>query len=327
MEYARAMKMRTIAAIGEVMIELSSVKPTDSSCENTNAQSLMKLSFGGDTFNTSVYLARFGIEVDYITCLGDDEYSKQILSFLSAEKIGCGLIESVSNATTGLYSITNSADGEREFTYWRNQSPARELFSQNIHTSQLFKQLMSFDYIYLSGISLAIISSQAKVELFEFIDRYRHQGGVVVFDSNYRARLWNNLEEAQDVIAQMFTKTDIALLTFEDEQALWGWGSPQQSIDFCKQSNIGEVVIKQGADKVVLQTDGQLSSVDVPKVDNIIDTTGAGDSFNAGYLAARMQDKGAIEAIHYGINCAANVIQYSGAITPKSDGFESIVNS
>ncbi len=313
--------MSKVAAIGEVMIELSPmITDADNLGSNTAQKKMaMNLAFGGDTFNTGIYLARFGINVDYITRLGTDDYSKQILALLSAEKIGTSLITQVNNACPGLYSITNSADGERQFNYWRNESPAKKLFDNTNQASELFEKLKDFDYIYLSGISLAIISKAARVALFKFLDSYRQQGGKVVFDSNYRARLWKNHEEARDVLADMYKKTDIALLTFEDEQELWDYELPQQCLDYCQQANVGEVVLKQGKDNVIVYTNQQMLTVEVPAVDNVVDTTGAGDSFNAGYLAARIKGLNMMDAAKSGIDRAANVIQHRGAIIPLSD--------
>ena len=216
-----------VAIIGEVMAELSPV-PGESG-------SLMKLGFGGDTFNTAIYLSRMGGQADYITRLGDDPYSQQILDMLRCENVGIDHIEQVAGRCVGLYAIENDDDGERRFFYWREQSPATELFDNCASPSGLFAALKNYEYLYLTGITLAIISDRARQELFRFIGEYRQQGGKFIFDSNYRPRLWASLEQAQSVTEQALALSDIALLTYEDEALLWSDATVTQRLDVYQQ--------------------------------------------------------------------------------------------
>ena len=113
--------MAHIAAIGEVMVELS---PFTSN--TTDQREMMALSYAGDTYNTSVYMARLGLQTDYVTLLGDDPYSKQILQRMSDEKIGTDMINQLPGRSPGLYIIRNTPDGEREFFYWRFFAPVKK---------------------------------------------------------------------------------------------------------------------------------------------------------------------------------------------------------
>src|SRR5437764_3431151 len=107
----------SIVSIGEVMIELT-----------RGPDARYGLSFGGDTFNTAVYLARAGIDVAYATALGDDPYSDGIAALASAEGVGTDTIVRVPGRMPGLYLIETDPSGERRFYYWRDNSPARDLF-------------------------------------------------------------------------------------------------------------------------------------------------------------------------------------------------------
>lgn len=303
--------MARIAAVGEVMVELS---PYPTAQEET--REIKALSFAGDTYNTAVYMARLGLQTDYVTRLGDDPYSDQIIQRMREESIGSGMITRVPGRAPGLYIIRNTSDGEREFFYWRGEAPARELFSNPNDSVQLYQQLQAFDAVYLSGITLAIMSEAARSSLFDALKNLRQKGVKVVFDSNYRPRLWSEAKQAQKAMRTMLTLTDIALLTLDDEQLLWGDGS----VEGCKKrcSEVPELVLKRGAKETILVVDGQESHVPVPKVDNVVDTTGAGDTFNAGYLAARLEGASPEDSAAHGTRCAQIVIQHRGGVIEKA---------
>ena len=101
-----------VASIGECMIEIA-VKP------GGDAQ----LASGGDTLNTAVYLARQGVAVDYVTALGDDPYSDEMLARWQAEGVGTGLVPRLPGRVPGLYMIRTDDRGERTFHYWRDRAP------------------------------------------------------------------------------------------------------------------------------------------------------------------------------------------------------------
>ena len=307
--------MAHIAAIGEVMVELA---PFPVDLPEAKNRDIMALSFAGDTYNTSVYMSRLGLQTDYVTNLGEDAFSQQIIQRLQNENIGTNMIRCLPGRSPGLYMIRNTPDGEREFSYWRKEAPARELFSTADNCEILFQQLKHCDCIYLSGITLAIIGESARQHLFAVLQKLRAVNVSIVFDSNYRPRLWESKHDAQSAMLQVMQHTDIALLTLDDEFLLWG----DDSIEGCKQRykdcHLRELVLKRGAeDAVIITADSQLH-VPVPSVANVIDTTGAGDTFNAGYLAARLQGASAEDAARQGIRCASIIIRHRGAVIEKS---------
>lgn len=303
--------MARIAAIGEVMVELS---PYPTAQEET--REILALSYAGDTYNTAVYMARLGLQTEYVTRLGDDAYSDQIIEQMQAEHIGTEMIERVPGRSPGLYIIRNTPDGERDFSYWRGEAPARELFADPNESVRLYQQLQGVDAVYLSGITLAIMTETARQSLFDALAKLRHKGAKVVFDSNYRPRLWQSAKAAQSTMLAMLEHTDIALLTLDDEQLLWGDGS----IEGCQKRyrSLSELVLKRGAEDTVLLLNGERHRVPVPKVDTVVDTTGAGDTFNAGYLAARLNGASAEEAAANGTRCARVVIQHRGGVIEKT---------
>ena len=307
--------MAHIAAIGEVMVELA---PFPVDIPEAKNRELMALSFAGDTYNTSVYMARLGLKTDYVTNLGEDTFSQQIMQRLDSENIGTAMIQCFPGRSPGLYIIRNTSDGEREFSYWRKEAPARELFSTAENCEALFEQLKHCDCVYLSGITLAIIGEHARQHLLSVLQKLRAANVSIAFDTNYRPRLWNNKQEAQSAMLRVMQHTDIALLTLDDEFLLWGDDTLEGCKERYKNCQLRELVLKRGAEDAVIITADLQIHVPVPPVANVIDTTGAGDTFNAGYLAARLQGASPEDAARQGIRCAGIIIRHRGAVIEKS---------
>ncbi|MGB7803477.1 sugar kinase [Buttiauxella sp.] len=305
------MPTRKIAVIGECMIELS----------QKGAE--VSRGFGGDTLNTSVYIARQvdadALEVHYVTALGEDNFSQQMLDAWQQENVHTELTQRLEHRLPGLYYIETDSTGERTFYYWRNEAAAR-FWLESEQAQAICAELAQFDYLYLSGISLAILNAASREKLMALLTQCRANGCKVIFDNNYRPRLWASREETQQVYQQMLACTDIAFLTLDDEDLLWGEKPVEEVIHRTQAAGVREVVIKRGADSCLVAIQGE-TTLEVPAVklpkEKVIDTTAAGDSFSAGYLAVRLTGGSAEEAAKRGHLTASTVIQYRGAIIPK----------
>lgn len=298
-----------IAVIGECMIELS-IK-----------DKITTRGFGGDTLNTSVYLSRLFTDnqaaIYYVTGLGVDPFSQEMLNQWQKENIKTNLIQQMDNKMPGLYAIVTDSHGERSFYYWRNDAAAK-FWLQTEQTQQICKTITKFDYIYLSGISVAILDEYSIDKLIELLETFKANGGKVIFDNNYRPRLWRSQEYAQNVYSKILSYTDIAFLTQEDEYLLWGNDNYEDSIVRSRKLGVNEIIIKRGSESCIVATAND--RVEVPAniiaKQKIVDTTAAGDSFSAGYLSIRLLGGSIKAAIKQGHDLAATVIQYSGAIIP-----------
>lgn len=300
-----------IAVIGECMLEVSRLPVSGETAGTLPAA----LSYGGDTLNSSVYLARLGVKVDYVTALGDDAMSAWMIDQWKSEHVGCHLVQRHDGAVPGLYMIEVDEHGERSFLYWRKDSPATKLFDDEESSEHLFSLLSSFGYIYFSGITLALYKPEPLARLFRFLKDYREAGGKVLFDGNYRPKLWESREQAAKVYEETYRLTDIALPTIEDEQMVFGNDTPDVIIDRLQSWGVGEVVLKMGG-KGCLVSVGQLRELVESNKVTVVDTTSAGDSFNAGYLAKRVRGVDPINAAKAGHDLASVVIQHRGAIVP-----------
>ena len=290
-----------IAAIGEAMIELSM------------AGDSAGVGVAGDTLNTAIYLKRNApsFEVDYITRLGTDAFSDRIIDTMRAEQIGTDGILRDPDGTPGLYAITTDDAGERSFTYWRDSAAARRTFVTD--NGPDFSALSDYDVVYLSGITMAILSAPVRAALLGFLATFRQSGGRVCYDSNYRPRLWGDVQTARDANAAMWAMTDIAVPSIDDEQAMTGDSADDIAARFLRLGQTG--ALKRGPlGPLCLQTG---TSYAFPQASTVVDTTAAGDSFNGGYLAASLAGAPQADALRAGHDLAMRVIGHKGAILPR----------
>ena len=297
---------KRVVSIGEVMMEMS-----------RGPDGRFGLACGGDTFNTAVYLARNGVEVAYATALGDDPYSDGIVSLATAEGIGTDLILRVPGRLPGLYLIETNAAGERTFNYWRDSAPARDLF-EFAEWSRVAESIMSARVVYFSGITLSLYSNNGLGRFLAVLEMARQKGVKVAFDGNYRPRAWKgDIARTRTVFTEALKRVDIALPTFDDEALLWGDSSPQATVERLRSFGINEIVVKNGPNPALVAAGDHQDYISVPDVVMPVDTTAAGDSFNAGYMAARLSGQNPADAAGNGHQLAAEVIQHRGAIMPR----------
>lgn len=297
-----------IAVLGECMVELQQ-----------QSDGLLRRAFGGDTLNTAMYLTRLtkkcAVEVSYVTALGQDPFSCEMKTQWEQEGIDTSLILTIDGKQPGLYYIETDITGERYFHYWRNDSAAKYLFDQS-ETDSLLNKLCHYDGLYLSGITLAILTDHGRSILFDFLESFRKKGGKVIFDNNYRPKLWESKEKAQENYLSVLKKTDIALLTFDDEQALFGDTHLEECVARTQDAGVQEIVIKRGSKACLVIEGTQADYVEATTISNVFDTTAAGDSFSGGYLARRFTGGSAIQSATVAHKMAGVVIQYPGAIIP-----------
>ncbi|MBC3374890.1 sugar kinase [Pseudomonas sp. SWRI92] len=297
-----------IALIGECMIELQE-----------RADGSLQQSFGGDTLNAAVYLARaLGDKgsVDYVTALGDDSFSDAMCQGWAVEGIGLGMVQRLPGRLPGLYCIQTDAAGERRFLYWRNEAAVRECFTTPA-AAPILAALPGYDVLYFSGITLAVIGEQGRRKLIETLIEARRRGAQVVFDNNYRARLWPSIEAARAAYRSVLPYVELALLTVDDEQALYGHADSEAVFAAYAQLGTPEVVLKRGAEACLICCDGRSYDVPAQRVERVVDTTAAGDSFSAAYLASRLLGGSPAEAAEAGHLLASRVIQVPGALIPR----------
>jgi sugar/nucleoside kinase (ribokinase family) len=203
--------MKRVLCVGECMVELRHI----------DARTL-RLDFAGDTYNTAAYLRRVAaelgtqLEVGYLTGLGHDDYSAAMRQAWRDEGIADRSV-SVPDRVPGLYAIHTAPDGERRFTYWREDSAARYLFGGSDWCDGL-----DGDLVHLSGITLQLTSVRSRKALVTRLAELRRAGAWVSFDTNYRATGWSSPREAANAMADICGVANIVLASRDDETQLRG---------------------------------------------------------------------------------------------------------
>ena len=291
-----------VQAVGECMLEIA------------RTEDGVTLGYAGDTYNTAVYLTRvagdLGVEMDvrFLTGVGLDDESQRMRDRWQQLGVGDDAI-AIPGATPGIYLITTDTEGERTFTYWRGDSAAARLF-----TDVDWMEHLGADYVYLSGVTLQLMPLQVRIALVERLRQLRAQGTKVVFDSNYRPSGWSDVTSASAAMTSVLRECDLALVTLEDEVALGACHDATSCAAHLTELGVSEIAVKLGADGVLLKTriDGVIHVRTHPRT--ALDTTGAGDSFNGAYLAAKVAGYPAMEAAHLANRIAGDVVTRRGAI-------------
>lgn len=296
-----------LVSIGECMVEFAPA--TDD---------LYAQGFAGDTFNTAWYLRRLlpgTVLVDYLSAVGSDAMSERMVGFMAGQGIGTAHVARVAGAGVGLYLIRLDA-GERSFSYWRSASAARSLADD---PGRLAAGLEGARLAYLSGITLAILTPPARAHLLAALAAARRAGTEVAFDPNIRPALWPDLDTMRAALTEAASGADIVLPSFEDEARTFGDPDPAATAARYAQGGARLVVVKDGPAPVVAREAGHLSRHEVPAtVAPPVDTTAAGDSFNAGLLAARVTGQPLAKAVAAGMRLAGRVIAAPGALVASA---------
>lgn len=293
-----------IVSIGECMVEMAPAGAEPGT---------YAMGFAGDTLNTAWYLRRLlpdAFQVDYVTAVGTDAISDQMIGFMSEAGLGTDRIMRRRDQTVGLYMV-QLQNGERSFIYWRGQSAARTLAQD---AESLDEALAGAQAAYFSGITIAVLPEADRVRLLDRLSAFRSGGGQVIFDPNLRPLLWSSPEAMTTAIMDAAAVSDTVLPSYEDEATWFHDASPEGTADRYVEAGARDVIVKNGPGQILAWTDGQSSVHDPEVITEVVDTTAAGDSFNAGYLASRLRGQSIGQAVDAGAGLAAQVVQARGAL-------------
>lgn len=297
-------KHNKIVFIGEAMLELVN-----------NDDNTLKKSFAGDAYNSSVYLKRAypDNDVSFMTSVGADVLSRSFTEELHEESINNNVIGFSPNNHIGVYMVLNDEFGERSFLYWRNDSAAKSMMT-SLSETQLNAP---FNTVFFSGITLAILNSDQRSLFFSHIKKLKSDGALIIFDPNYRAKLWENEETAKRAMQSAYEVSDWLMPGVDDFAALYGLNDVESCLTFCKQFDFKELVLKQGEKAVHIINGDGVTVVQIEPSTNVVDTTSAGDAFNGVYIGARLNGNNANNATTLASYAAKQVIETPGAIMPK----------
>lgn len=285
--------------LGEAMVEMA---PTD--------DGRFTMGFAGDMLNTAWALRRIcpqEWQIGFTTALGDDPLSGEMTQFMAAGGICTRDIRVLPGEICGLYLIRLRV-GERSFCYWRGQSAARKMADDDAWLRRILDQANA---VFLSGISLAILPEDRRAALVSALEHY---GGSVFFDPNHRPRLWSGPELARDWLLRLAPRANILLPSKEDCDVLFGAANAETHLEKLAATGAREIVMTDGPGPIRAWHDGQVSQTVLQHDVQPVDTTGAGDAFNAGFLAARLQGQSLQQALQNGQALSQKVIATRGGL-------------
>jgi 2-dehydro-3-deoxygluconokinase len=298
----KAGAMVGVIAIGECMVELALTGDVSAI-----------VGYAGDTFNTAVYLRRLGRPTAYATALGhEDPFSQGILGLMIRETLATDLIVEAKGRLPGLYAIQRDEKGERRFFYWRGEAPAREYF-ELADLGMVEAAMLQAELIYLSAITLAVIGETGRDALLPLLAKAARAGAGIAFDTNYRTRLWPDAAAGRAAIEAVAPHCRYLSLA-EDDVSAFGGAADALAKGWAEMG--AEVVLRWQDRTVQVYSGASVETFAPPPPLPVMDTTGAGDSFNAAYLDARMAGRTIRVAVAAGRRLASVVVRHPGAIIP-----------
>ena len=270
----------------------------------------------GDVLNTAAGISALGGKSAFLSASGTDHNSLKLIERCDTLGVDTTYIKKIDSAKIGLYLISNDAQGERYFSYWRDHSAAHLHFYEADRLRYSLESLAPTGFIYLSGITLSRTSPASRKVLWKWLAECRSYGETLVYDGNYRPLLWNTAEQALEVHRQMIGLSTIFLPGLEDEMALRPGTCEQEVVAELESLSVPEIILKNGAHGLKVYLQGQCTDLAIDRVADVVDTSGAGDSFNAGYLACRLRNIPPVQASKFAATVYAMVIRSAGAIPP-----------
>ena len=290
-----------VCSIGEAMIEISNIK-----------NSLYNQSFAGDTLNFCNYLDKKKLNAFFLSAIGKSEINQSLLDFVKSKKISTKYIKKINQFEVGLYLIKNKDNGEKQFFYWRDESAAKHYFN-NIDFLNLYKELKNFDYIYFSGITLSIIHISKLNNFIKLLKLLKSKKIKIVFDFNIRPSRWNkkNLNIFLDSVLKF---VDICFLSGEDMNYWKNKNNIKSYEQIVRKYKLKHSIFRKNAKFTYVFLNKTRYVFRNKLLKKVVDTSGAGDGFNAAYLSNFIVNNDPLLALKAGSSLGSKIVMKKGAI-------------
>lgn len=297
--------MTDVVALGECMVEVGLTGPSQAA-----------LGYAGDTFTASVYLRRQGLSATFASAVGEgDPFSAGIMRLMAEEGIDASLMRTAPGRLPGLYAFDRDEAGERRFFYWRAEAPARDYFAM-ADLGAVEAAVSAAKLVYFSGVTLAIVGEKGRETLAHLLAKAKAAGAAIAYDPNYRSQLWASRDLAQAATEAVIPFCRYVSVEDSDLEGLYGEAGQAKPADW---ASLGpEVILRAATHDVTVRSEGAVLRVRHDPPVRALDTTGAGDAFNAGYLAARLKGQDVRAAVLAARRLANIVVQHIGAIIPRA---------
>jgi 2-dehydro-3-deoxygluconokinase len=290
----------TICSIGECMIEMTNVE-----------KELYNYSVAGDTLNFTSYLDQSIFNKFYLTAIGTSDINKGVISFFKKKKINTDLVKKISSKEIGLYLIKNTKRGEKKFYYWRDDSAANFFFNQ-INKS-LFIKKYTFDYIYLTGITLSILDFKNIDKFITNLSVLRKKNSKIIFDFNIRIKRWSK-KNLNLYLNKILPNIDILFCSGED-LVCWKKNNNIKTFQYIlKKFNIYHAIYRKNEEYNYSFYKNKKYMIKNKPIKKVVDTSGAGDGYNAAYLSSFIISNNPLIALNEASKIGAKIVMKKGAI-------------
>ena len=290
----------TICSIGECMIEMTNVE-----------KELYNYSVAGDTLNFTSYLDQSIFNKFYLTAIGTSDINKGVISFFKKKKINTNLVKKISSKEIGLYLIKNTKRGEKKFYYWRDDSAANFFF--NHINKSLFINKYTFDYIYLTGITLSILDFKNIDKFITNLSVLRKKNSKIIFDFNIRIKRWSK-KNLNLYLNKILPNVDILFCSGED-LVCWKKNNNIKTFQYIlKKFNIYHAIYRKNEEYNYSFYKNKKYMIKNKPIKKVVDTSGAGDGYNAAYLSSFIISNNPQVALNEASKIGAKIVMKKGAI-------------
>lgn len=265
-----------------------------------------RLKMGGTESNVAIALARLGIEVGWFSRLGDDELGRFIVHNVRGEGVDTSRVMVDPGAPTGLYLKEISAVGETTVYYYRRGSAASRMRPDDLDA----EYVTSSRWLHVTGITPAL-SESCRDTVEHAIELARSAGLEVSFDPNMRLKLWT-VKQARETMFPLIRRSTILLGGMEELSLLLQVDTPDAAADWALEQGSSIAVIKLGADGALVATPAERRTIPPFTIPRVVDTVGAGDGFDAGFMAGRLLGRDPWQSAELGNVVGAHALMVEG---------------
>ncbi|KLV62260.1 sugar kinase [Citrobacter murliniae] len=263
----------------------------------------------GAELNVATGLARLGLKVGWVSRVGNDSFGRFILKSLAKEGIDAQGVTQDGRYATGFQLKSKTENGTDPIVeYFRKGSAASHLSVEDYHDGYF----SSARHLHLSGVAAALSASSYAL-LSHTARTMKAMGKTISFDPNLRPVLWKSETEMVEKLNRLAFQADWVLPGLKEGMILTGQQTPEGIADFYLRHGVKAVIIKTGADGAWYKAaNGEHGSVAPVRVDNVVDTVGAGDGFAVGVISALLEGRSLHQAVTRGNKIGALAIQVQG---------------
>ncbi|MCD8511692.1 MAG: sugar kinase [Bacillus sp. (in: Bacteria)] len=262
---------------------------------------------GGAELNFAVGAARLGLQSAWLSRLGKDEFGRVIHTFMRGEGVDVSQVEFVDGIPTSVYFKEVMEDGSGRSFYYRNPTPMSDLTPEDISE----EYIASFKLVHLTGVFLALNPERHLPIVERVIEHAKKHGVKVSMDPNIRLRLWSK-EKAKEVLTKLLPHVDVLLTGEEEGEILLGTSDVEEMITQFQGFGISHVVIKKGADGASATTGEGTLEMPPFKPRKVVDTVGAGDGFDAGYIKGYLSGWSVEKTLRFANKVGSMVVSVAG---------------